>query len=366
MMVAVLSFRKIPMGEFGNKFRQAREKKNLSLDDVSNVTKISARMLQAIEQEQFDQLPGGVFNKGFIRAYAKHLGLDAEEAVTDYLTCLREAQIGAQEIWETVRPDPVRVTASTKARATDGQKVAVKSPPAVQVEELPNLQLPRLQDVRPPRRDFAGKPESGIPWTIIAAAAFVLVLAIFLWTRHSRSTNAAKSSAPPVTASNTTPPIPVATVTAPALKTTTQSTPAQLTAKSATKPAQPTTPAPASATSSSSPLTKKSADVSRPLTASKTAVETAPSLTVVVRASETSWISVQADGQLVTQETLIAPAATSFHANRELVIRVGNAAGVSFLWKGEELPAQGAEAEVKTFVFDAQGMRAPASDQAPR
>ena len=88
------------MGDFGDKFRNAREKKELSLDDVSNVTKISARMLRAIEQEHFDDLPGGVFNKGFIRAYAKHLGLDAEEAVSDYLTTLRQAQIDAQEVWE--------------------------------------------------------------------------------------------------------------------------------------------------------------------------------------------------------------------------------------------------------------------------
>ena len=76
------------MGEFGDKFRKAREKKELSLDDVSNVTKIGSRMLRAIEEEHFDDLPGGVFNKGFIRAYAKHLGLDAEDAVSDYLACL--------------------------------------------------------------------------------------------------------------------------------------------------------------------------------------------------------------------------------------------------------------------------------------
>ena len=53
-----------------------------------------------------------------------------------------------------------------------------------------------------------------------------------------------------------------------------------------------------------------------------------------------------------------------FRATRELVVRVGNAAGVSFVWNGEELPSQGSESEAKTFVFDAQGMRAPAADQA--
>src|SRR5215467_7858226 len=98
------------MGHFGDKFRKAREKKELSLDDVSNVTKISSRMLQAIEEEHFDQLPGGVFNKGFIRAYAKHLGLNDEEAVTDYLHCLREAQIGANSVPVLEKLPPARVT----------------------------------------------------------------------------------------------------------------------------------------------------------------------------------------------------------------------------------------------------------------
>jgi hypothetical protein len=50
------------------------------------------------------------------------------------------------------------------------------------------------------------------------------------------------------------------------------------------------------------------------------------------------------------------------------VIRVGNAAGVTFSWNGQEIPAQGAEAEVKTLVFDANGVRvlpAPAPAQNP-
>jgi hypothetical protein len=47
------------------------------------------------------------------------------------------------------------------------------------------------------------------------------------------------------------------------------------------------------------------------------------------------------------------------HANREIIVRVGNAAGVTFSWKGQELAAQGAESEVKTIVFDADGMHTP-------
>ena len=90
-----------------------------------------------------------------------------------------------------------------------------------------------------------------------------------------------------------------------------------------------------------------------------------PPLTLIIRASENSWISVLADGQAVSEETLIAPAHTSIHASREIVVKAGNAAGVSFLWNGKEVPAQGAEAEVRTFVFDATGMRTTSPVQPP-
>jgi hypothetical protein len=79
-------------------------------------------------------------------------------------------------------------------------------------------------------------------------------------------------------------------------------------------------------------------------------------MTLVIRANETSWISITADGQPHGQETLIAPAHTSVRAAREIIVRVGNAAGVTFLWNSQEIPAQGAEAEVKTLVFDSTGM----------
>src|SRR5436305_12145402 len=140
------------MGEFGDKFRKARESKNLSLDDVSKVTKISSRMLQAIEKEQFDQLPGGVFNKGFIRAYAKHLGLDSEEAVTDYLASLRQAQIDAHEVWEPAPAAATRSASPENKRAAQAAKLASKAPAPVEVEELPELQLPRAEDVHSARK----------------------------------------------------------------------------------------------------------------------------------------------------------------------------------------------------------------------
>ena len=360
------------MGEFGAKFRKARESKELSLDDISNVTKISARMLQAIEAEDFDQLPGGVFNKGFIRAYAKHLGLNSDDAVNEYLGCLRQAQIDSHAGWDSgIRPDPrpPKTAVAAPVKPTPPAETRVK------VDELPELQLPRAEDIRPARKEYLDNPPSGFPRTLIYVAAIVVLAAVILWMRHSRSSaNAAKPIAPsaptvitPAAAKAPPPSSPPATkpvVTAPAApKPVVATQPSTVTNKPvASAPAATTSPA----TNPNQVTVEKKGDVtirSFGTPTSKPAISTSANLSLVIRATENAWVSVTSDGQLVAQETLIAPANSSFHASRELVVRVGNAAGVSFLWNGKELPPQGAESEAKTFIFDAQGMRTLAADQ---
>src|SRR6202451_905156 len=86
------------LGSFGDNLRRQRELRGISLEAIPTTTKISTRMLRALEDEHFDQLPGGVFNKGFVRAYARQIGLNEEEAVADYLAALRESQIQQQSI----------------------------------------------------------------------------------------------------------------------------------------------------------------------------------------------------------------------------------------------------------------------------
>lgn len=58
--------------------------RGVSLEEISAATRISTRFLEAIEREQWDQLPGGVFNRGFIRAMARFLGLDEDDMVAEY------------------------------------------------------------------------------------------------------------------------------------------------------------------------------------------------------------------------------------------------------------------------------------------
>ena len=379
------------MGHFGDKFREAREKKELTLDQVSNVTKISSRMLKAIEEEHFDQLPGGVFNKGFIRAYAKHLGLNDEEAVNEYITCLREAQVDAHEVWEPEAVPAAQPVAAKKLRP-EAPKPAPQPPASTPAEELPDLQLPRAEDIRPPRKDFTDHSASGIPWRLVTVAAIAAVLALVLWIRHSRTehpatamanteatTNQPAAASPTPAAALAQPPTNPAPAPAPSSSLST-SAKAAVSAPPQQPPAA--TPSPAAAPSSSGSTsassipasaapaghTTESSDVTvrnfdKPT--SKAPNKGSTTLTLVIRASENSWISVLADGQLVTQETLIAPANTSVRASREITVRIGNAAGVSFLFNGQEVPAQGDESEVRTVVFDASGFKSAPAQPIP-
>ncbi len=72
------------MTNFGATFKKARESKGISINQISAETRISVRFLLAIESEEFHLLPGGVFNRGFIRAYAEKVDLDPDQAIADY------------------------------------------------------------------------------------------------------------------------------------------------------------------------------------------------------------------------------------------------------------------------------------------
>src|SRR5947208_14630864 len=72
------------MSNFGSTFKKGRESKGISLDRIAAETRISTRFLLAIENEEFNLLPGGIFNRGFVRAYAEKVGIDPDQAVADY------------------------------------------------------------------------------------------------------------------------------------------------------------------------------------------------------------------------------------------------------------------------------------------
>jgi cytoskeletal protein RodZ len=68
----------------GEKLRQAREEQGISISEVAEQTRISASYLESIENDDYRPLPGGIFNKGFVKSFAKYLGIDEQEAMQDY------------------------------------------------------------------------------------------------------------------------------------------------------------------------------------------------------------------------------------------------------------------------------------------
>jgi cytoskeleton protein RodZ len=71
-------------GNFGERLKRERELREVTPNEVVVATRISLRFLEALENEDWDKLPGGIFNRGFVRAIARYLGLDEENLLAEY------------------------------------------------------------------------------------------------------------------------------------------------------------------------------------------------------------------------------------------------------------------------------------------
>lgn len=78
------------MDEIGDILKQARISKNMTIQDIYEITKIMPRYLKAIEDGQWDLLPGTVYAKGYIRSYAEAVGVDADYLVQQYERLMQE------------------------------------------------------------------------------------------------------------------------------------------------------------------------------------------------------------------------------------------------------------------------------------
>jgi cytoskeletal protein RodZ len=72
------------MGDIGSTLQEARMRAQIDISDVEAATKIRAKYLRAMENEEWDRLPGPTFVRSFLRTYAEHLGLDARLLVDEY------------------------------------------------------------------------------------------------------------------------------------------------------------------------------------------------------------------------------------------------------------------------------------------
>ena len=91
---------------FGEHLKREREMRGVSLEEISAATRISVKFLEALENEQWAQLPGGIFNRGFIRSIAKFLGMDEDGLVAEYALETQERPEIAVWTREMVKPRP--------------------------------------------------------------------------------------------------------------------------------------------------------------------------------------------------------------------------------------------------------------------
>ncbi len=280
------------MPSFGEGLKREREKKKITLDQVSVSTKISVRMLRAIEEERFDQLPGGIFNKSFVRAYARHLGLDEEQVVDDYMA------------------------ASTPANGAQRE----------------DLELRAMAEQKEKERQRQARLSKNFPWGWVATGLVLVALGFSIWgvrwghEPEDKKVVAADGAAERQERSTTSPVNPPLSL------------PPQV--KAETKGAPPHY-SPAAALPKPSPPAPGRAD---------------GSFTVLLSAKDNSWLSITADGKTIFTGTLIAPGEHLVRANDSIVIRAGNLGGLEIDFNGKRLPSQGEEGEARTLTFHSDGL----------
>lgn len=94
------------MNEIGSRLKEARQAKGLSLDNLQEMTKIQKRYLEAIEEGNFDIMPGAFYVRAFIKQYAEAVGLDAEELLVTYK--LDVPKTSSEEVTQSIQTTPSR------------------------------------------------------------------------------------------------------------------------------------------------------------------------------------------------------------------------------------------------------------------
>jgi cytoskeleton protein RodZ len=308
------------MGSFGDRLKKEREQRSISLDDIALSTKIGTRMLRALEEEKFEQLPGGIFNKGFVRAYARHLGLDENETIAQYQTALSESQIK-----EAPPSDPAIASKS---------EAAVERHPVV------------VRESRQPER------AADLPWGLLALALLLVALALASWSYYHRAPEIEKSKSSPS---------PTAEVASPSTGDASARNTATSPQRSSSLPEKGRGPSSPIPTKDQTSAKDREAAQTSPLAQAALHESTASGgFTVLLKGndqSEECWVSIAADGQPPVELTLVAPYEKVIQAKDQVVVKAGSAGAVDIFFNGKKLPAQGGYGTVKTLTFRADGLQ---------
>ena len=284
------------MGAFGERLRREREMRDISLDEIAATTKIGTRLLRALEDEQFDLLPGGIFNKGYVRAYAKYVGLDEEKAVADYLQAAQEAAPGGQVVADQ--------NASSRLEWSGGEPASDRRRSALPL----------------------------VPILIV----LVLVAGVVGGWRVYRERQLDRRQQAAITVTRDSKPAGTGATNHGATAVTTGAEPAE------------------ARTGAQLPATVPTGIAAGTNNVANSAGATPFELTV--RPRDRAWVSIKSDGKFVVHGVIKPPEVKTIRATSQVVFWTGNAGAVDVSFNGKNVPLTGGENEERVLVFNSRGL----------
>lgn len=286
------------MGGIGEQLRAAREARGLTLQDIERTTRIRAKYLQALEEEDFEALPGAVYVRGFLKAYARELGLDPEPLLDQVGSApepipapIRSGSLLAEPLQPT--PLPVASIVSTLIVLMLIGALSV----GVWWAYPRRDQLMALLPIGPEAAETATAPSetpAGIAPLVTATPTFIFQPTV----------------APDATATAT--PVPTATIP----------------------------PRPTSTTTPGGP------------TLTPTPPPTVEGVRVQVQVTQPAWILVRVDGEQAYAGTLPAGETREWQGKESVFLRTGNAGGVRLILNGQDQGILGRQGEVMNRLWE--------------
>ncbi|MCU0244227.1 MAG: helix-turn-helix domain-containing protein [Acidobacteria bacterium] len=307
------------MAGIGPSLKEAREARDISLEEIASATKIVPRYLEALESDRLDLMPAGFFVKGIIRSYAKAVGLDPDEVLGRYRAAglLGEPEAKKRFVLKVPAPSPAAPEGPPARHA--GPAAADAPEPDLAIEDAPR---PRLSEAAR-RRLF------GLAWRTLAALLLVAVLVILWSNRRPRPPEEKPATAAP--------------------------------AEAAAAPAQGPVPGPqvpdGTAGPDAAPASPAGATVAPAPAAAEPVPAPAPAVEEAVQGIEIeisfqaeTWINVLADGVLKVEGVFPPGATARTRAEAKLLIHTGNAGGFTFLLNGRPAKPLGRSGQVLTDI----------------
>jgi cytoskeletal protein RodZ len=293
--------------DFGTFLRLAREQRGMSLQELAVTTKISARVLEALERNDPSKLPGGIFSRAFVRAYAREVGLDPDVAVASFVAAFPD-ESGADEMPAT--------TSAVEAESFEQRRRIVR---------------------------FVVR--------LLGVALLVAILAFIYYSKVRpgfMTSNAAEVQAPAA---------PVSQPSAPSQSQALPPGPApSVLPGTAQSDAAPTTaPPPSGQTESVAAAGVAFVPAGEPPAPAGAPAGTSAPLVVVVTMSDGCWLSVSVDGTRAPSRTVGAGERLEFPVQRSITMTAGNAGAVSVMLTGKPARALGASGQVVTTTIPAAG-----------